>query len=794
MNVPSEHFKRIFSVKCDPKTNEGFVFIENDVRFSVLSSQLLRVESGAFCDEPTQSVLFRNFSKPAFSRKAEGNIVIVATKKAIFKYDTKAKKMLSVVLRDGRITTDMEKGNLKGTARTLDGKSGAIPLGDGLVSRNGVSMLNDSKSCIINNDGTFSERKKCSDIYYFAFGNDFRECIFQLTELCGKIPLIPRYCLGNWWSRYKAYTQQEYLDLMKKFKDREIPISVATIDMDWHWVDVEKRFGKEAADGSRKPFQIAGWTGYSWNTELFPDYRELLKELRKQGFKITVNIHPAQGIRFFEDQYNEFAEYMGIDPRSKKTVKFDIADPKFVEGYFDILHRPYEQDGVDFWWIDWQQERTTKIKGLDPLWALNHYHTLAFSEQNKRPLILSRFAEVGSHRYPLGFSGDAIISWKSLDFQPFFTVNAANVGYGWWSHDIGGHMLGKRDDELYARWVQFGQYSPIMRLHSTNDEFMGKEPWNYSFPAEEAATNALRERHAMIPYIYSMNKRSHDESIALCEPVYYSYPDEPGAYSVKNEYFFGSELLVSPITQPASEKTNLAKADVWLPKGRWTDIYTGYIYEGGKTVSMFRDLRSIPVLAKEGAILPVSSDDRTNDTSNPKELIVRVWRGNGNFELYEDDGETMDFEHGCFAKTMFEIKEIGSTLHFSIGKAKGDLSLIPSGRKIELIFEDITDCSDVALKINGEGSAPKVKNKNGSIHIMIDDYSPEDEYTLVFSNCVARQNIDKKELIIERLSKIQGDTISKRIRFGKYINDIKQPFSCGDRDIEGAVNEIFDLV
>ena len=147
-----------------------------------------------------------------------------------------------------------------------------------------------------------------------------------------------------------------------------------------------------------------------------------------------------------------------------------------IRDSFKYLHHPNERNGVDFWWIDWQQGSNSKIEGLDPLWMLNHYHYLDNKRNGKRGLILSRYAGIGSHRYPIGFSGDSVISWDSLDFQPYFTANASNVGYGWWSHDIGGHMNGIKDDELATRWVQFGVFSPIMSclLYTSKDKLYEK--------------------------------------------------------------------------------------------------------------------------------------------------------------------------------------------------------------------------------------------------------------------------------------------------------------------------------
>lgn len=804
MNIPKD-FSEKYSIVTDGKTKDTQVYVKGIYRFSVLTSRLLRVETdkkGIFCDEPTQAVLFRNIAEDKFTVKEDGKNVIISTKDTVFKFDTDKGKMVSITVSGGKIVTDFEEGNLGGTYRTLDMVDGECKLGKGIMSLSGVSVIDDSKTVIICPDGTIKERRKCSDLYFFAYGKDFRACLRDFFSLCGKVPLVPRYCLGNWWSRYKDYSQEEYVDLMENFIEREIPVSVATIDMDWHWVDVEKRFGKEKTAYARKGdifkkivsmIQTDGWTGYSWNTELFPDYKGFLKWLQEKNFKVTVNLHPAAGVRVFEDMYEEMAERMGVDPKSGAHIPFDFADPQYIDAYFDVLHKPYENEGVDFWWIDWQQEKTTAIKGLDPLWALNHYHTLDLARNGKRPLILSRFAEVGSHRYPLGFSGDTLITWESLDFQPYFTVNATNVGYTWWSHDIGGHQMGSRDDELYARWVQYGQYSPIMRLHSTKDEFMGKEPWKYSFQANAAATAALRERHAMIPYLYSMNYRTHKDGLALCEPMYYTYPDKKEAYEIRNEYFFGSELLVVPVTSPSSKKTNLSKTRVWLPKGTWTDIYTGYIYEGEKFVNMYRGIESIPVLAKEGAIIPLSQNDRTNDCSNPANMKVRIYTGNNTFDLYEDDGESMNFENGQYAITKMVQTATAKDVVFEIRKAEGDISVLPEKRNYTLVFENIKDAKEISVKVNGKKKNTEIIKKLSHIEIIVSAVKPKDTVTVEFNGFEGRKNKSKKVLITDTISKYQLTTAYKKLKFSSYIKDIAKPFPVSDEDLKGPVDEINEL-
>lgn len=800
MSVPSEKFIKTFGWKSDSKTDEKYVVVKNNVRLSLLTERLLRVEfdpENIFTDEPTQSIINRNFCSPQIRTAEDNGIVIIMTTKTIFRYDTVNKKMIGISLKNGKNLTEFNKGNLKGTYRTLDMTTGAIALGDGIMSTDGVAIIDDSKSLLLNEDGTIGERRKAiKDEYYFCYNHDYRACLKDFFKLTGEVPLVPRFCLGNWWSRYKAYTQQEYIDLMNKFLYKEIPITVATIDMDWHWVDVKERFGKSGSKFNLLPgrtdfiLQGDGWTGYSWNTELFPDYKGFLKWLHEKNFKITLNLHPAQGVRFFDDMYEEMALRMGIDPKSKKRINFDITDPKFIEAYFDILHKPYEADGVDFWWIDWQQGKNTKIKNLDPLWALNHYHTLVdSSEESKRPLILSRYAEVGSHRYPLGFSGDTMISWDCLDFQPYFTNTATNIGYTWWSHDIGGHHMGAKDDELYIRWIQYGLYSPIMRLHSTSNEFMGKEPWKHEFTAETIAVNTLRERHTYIPYLYAMNYRTHKDGLALCEPMYYQYPEEKDAYEVKNQYFFGSELMVAPITTKLNKKTNLSSVDVWLPEGRWTDIYTGAIYQGNQRIRMYRGIESIPVLAKEGAIIPLDMNDRRNDSTNPKDMKIRIFRGNNSFSLYEDDGETNAYKNGDFAITTFNISEDGNKVIFDISAAVGSHKTLPKKRNYNLVFEDISD-ADISVTVGGKETDVISFRDNGKIIIQVKNVTPKSSVTVLLNNVTVRKNIDKTEKVIELITKYQLGVNYKKAKFSNFLKDVSGKIPSCDACLSGPIEEV----
>lgn len=683
------------------------VFEKDDLRISLLTPRLLRTEKGSFTDLPTQTVINRDFAPVKYSLQQQGKFLWVQTEEVHFKVNTASGKVVYAALADGYYTKRFGKTMMPGTARTLDQANGRVRLQKGVLAYLGTARMDDSNSLLLNPDGSISPRPKCRDIYWFAYGRDYLRQMQDFYRLTGPVPLIPKFALGNWWSRYKAYTQEEYRALMQAFMDKKIPLTVATIDMDWHWTDVYARFGKDADPGKPRTKEevfynklLPGWTGYSWNTELFPDHKELLSWLHEHGLKVPLNVHPSQGVRYFENAYEAVCQRLGKDPATRERIPFDPTDREFMQAYFEEVHHPLEEEGVDFWWLDWQQGKSTKIPGLDPLWALNHYHTLDAARNGKRPLILSRYAGLGSHRYPLGFSGDTFVTWKSLAFQPYFTNTAANAGYSWWSHDIGGHMRGVQDDELYLRWLQYGVFSPINRLHSSNSEFMGKEPWKRSWAAEQLATRFLRLRHKLIPYLYSANYRTHSKGEPLCMPLYYRY-NCPEAFEAKNEYIFGGQLLVSPIVRPAHKKLNLAYADTYLPEGRWTDIFTGRIYRGNRWVRMHRDLDSIPVLAKEGTIVPMYRDGEHNDLSLSQPLEIHLWRGNGYFELYEDDGSTMEYQKGKFAITSFRLEEEGRRLRLTITPPADSCGLLPRKRQMYLKFRDV-EAEEMCITLGSE--------------------------------------------------------------------------------------------
>lgn len=743
--------EELYRIKTEGHAEDAAIIQGEKYRFTVLTEEMIRLEyceDGKFEDRATQCVIDRKFKVPEYQVIENEESLEIITDKIHLVYNKQkfTDYGLSVQVR-GNISVyhsiwhfGEEATDLRGTARTLDEADGAIELEHGIISRFGYGILDDSRSLVITEDGWVEPRKEdCIDIYFLGYGHEYEHCLKDYYHLTGKTPLLPRYALGNWWSRFYRYNDQEYKALMTRFEKEEIPFSVSVIDMDWHLVDIDPKYG-------------SGWTGYTWNKELFPDPKEFMTWLHDHGLKVTLNVHPAGGVQAHEEKYKEMAEAMGRDWEKEEPVNFDVTDQKFLKAYFEYLHHPNEEEGVDFWWLDWQQGGLSKIPGLDPLWMLNHYHYLDSGRRGKRRLTFSRYAGMGSHRYPVGFSGDTIISWESLAFQPYFTANASNVGYGWWSHDIGGHMKGYRDEELSTRWIQFGVFSPIMRLHSSNSAFTGKEPWNYNAVSENIMKRYLKLRHEMIPYLYTMNYHASHDGQPLIRPMYYLEPEQPEAYEVPNEYYFGTELVVCPITEPTDKAAGTACVKAWIPEGKWYDIFSGLKYDGGRMLELYRSLEDIPVLAKEGAIIPLTDlTEYTNSVENPKELAVKIVPGKKNaFILMEDTGDTCEDKEENWAQTKLEwINEN----EFIIHPANGNLDVIPKCRTWKMEFYGIADVDNLEVTVGGKAIETEriYDEKRHICQVNIPETEVTEQITISFSKGYLLMENNKPAEIFELL-------------------------------------------
>ena len=678
------------AVADNPKADAKAVVTSGNARFTVLTPQLIRMEwsaDGQFEDRATLTFVNRETPVPEFKVRESKSKLTITTPVLTLTYlkngkfsDKNLKAVFTLNGREVVWTPGMENPqNLLGTTRTLDGADGSKlkePMEQGILSRAGWSLIDDSQRHVLTPDGSEWEEwvearpeGDRQDLYLFAYGHDYKAALRDFTLFAGKMPLPPRYAFGYWWSRYWAYSDKELRTLVKNFRAYDIPLDVLVIDMDWHYTDGDR----------------GGWTGWSWNRTLFPDPAKFLRWLDGEGIRSTFNLHPADGVRCGEDSYADVARDMGIDPASKQTVPWVSSDKKFIRSIFRRILTPMERDGVDFWWLDWQQQPTDPaVEGLSNTWWLNY---VFFSDMEKnrdvRPMLYHRWGGLGNHRYQIGFSGDASITWASLDFQPYFNSTASNVLYGYWSHDIGGHHMADRiDPELYIRWMQFGALSPVMRTHSAKSAGLKKEVWNFAPEHADILRSTIRQRYALAPYIYTMARKAYDEGISLCRPMYYEWPEASEAYAFRNQYLFGDDILVAPVTAPGKE--GYATVKVWLPEGKWYEWQTGTMLDGGRTVERTFALDEYPVYVRAGAILPMYGDTVKNLNANDEEILLTLFPGgSGEFSLYEDNGDDKRYA-AEFARTHLKSVRNGNLLTVTVGKRTGAYCGMPAERKFSV--------------------------------------------------------------------------------------------------------------
>ena len=685
----------------------NIAYNDGQVRFTVISDGMLRLEyapDGKWVDLPTFVASEREYPTTKFDLK-EGEYIEITTPKLKLKYlkgsGPFTAQNLSITSTSGDLPYSWNPGmkqkhNLKGTARTLDAFDGdthqaghKIDLGEGILARDGWTLIDNSKGLIFETPAKewFAKRNStqgAQDWYFLGYGTQYKDALRDFSLLSGKIPLPPLYAFGYWWSRYWSYSDAEMQDLVHNFEKNRIPIDVMVVDMDWHYTEEGK----------------GGWTGFTWNRRLFPDYKAFLASLRDKELKVTLNIHPADGVASYEEMYPEMAKWMGLPEGSTERIPWISSDRRYMEGIMKYIFHPYEEAGVDFWWLDWQQHlQDPKVPELSNTWWINHWFFNDMARQGKhRPMIFHRWGGLGNHRYQIGFSGDAIVSWKSLDFQPYFNSTASNVLYGYWGHDLGGHFGGELTPELYVRWLQFGEYTPIMRTHSGMDATLNKEPWTFDHRTADILASTIRDRYRLVPYIYSMARKSFDTAISICRPMYYDYPTDEKSYELRNQYMFGDRILIAPITHPMEGKFSRIK--VWLPEGdQWYECSTGTLLEGGQLVERSFALDEYPVYVKAGTILPTYTDaQRLNSLSEP--VTFEIYPGtSGEGSFYEDQGDSQDYARN-FATTELNFQRNGNTLTVVKEPRKGQYDGMLPTRKVTV--KVIASPTPVKVVCNGK--------------------------------------------------------------------------------------------
>jgi alpha-glucosidase (family GH31 glycosyl hydrolase) len=525
------------------------------------------------------------------------------------------------------------KSVLGGWDRSLDNPEAVpTPENPGLLDRDGWYLLDDSRSALLKADRTITDRPRhgnqsYQDGYFFGYGKDFKRGLTDLNTLTGPTALLPRSAYGVWYSRYFGYSDDYYRNtLLPKFRSTATPIDWLVVDTDW-----------------KSPSQ---WNGWNWNTALFPDPQGFMNWTKQQGLDVTLNVHTSiasDDPRFAAAN----ATAGGLNPDGGGNYVWDWSDPAHLRSYFD-LHKPFDAQGVRTWWLDYCSGcggSTASDPGVAPDNFINQAYADHAAAQGLRGFSFGRIG--GSERggihsnYPVGpwserrntlqFTGDTPASWDMLAYEARFTPDEAAAGLSNVSHDIGSYHGGHLADDLYARWVQLGTFQPVDRLHSEHGDRL---PWDYPGAAGDSAEKFLRLRESLVPYTYTLAKQANQTGVPITRPLYLNYPEQEAAYTHPQEYLYGDNVLVAPITSAGGSVT------AWIPPGTWTDYFTGTVYTGPSTATITKPLSEMPVLVKAGGIVPLRTNYTDNAAAPLDQVTLSVTAGaDGAFSLYEDRGE-----------------------------------------------------------------------------------------------------------------------------------------------------------
>lgn len=673
----SEEFKTDITLG---KAREDCTFKGNKYRITVLSDVLLRLEyseTGKFNDYPTIFAINRSFAKkPVFTVKQDEKYINITNDYFILEYSKEKPYVASKLVPDSnlRITlkdTDKlwyfgnpEVKNLKGSAYSFDNKSN-INLSKGLYNLDGFASIDDTMSPVFISDGTIKKNPSDAlDVYVFIYKNDFQKALDSYFELTGKPSFLPRYALGLCWNKNEDYTEEELKDIISNFNKINIPLSSILLGSKWNL----NKEGKALSN-------------YKFDNEKYKNLEQTINDIHQKNVFLGLTINPQSGITPYDSGYQSLKTKLNITKDG--IIPINVYNTAILETF---LNETLANLNIDFIKIDEITEDKTKT------FMLMHYIYKSLSKTaERRGLILSRNPGIASHRYPALYSGNTKVSWKTLKYLPYFNITSSNLGLSYYSHDIGGYEGGVEDSELYTRYVQFGTYSPIFRFSSKEGRYYKREPWKWDIFTESIVKDYIRIRHRLIPYIYSEMYKYSKDGINLIKPLYLDYEkilDEP---LYKNEYHFGKELFVCPITEPKDKVMNRVVHRMYLPEGTWYDFKTGKKFPGGKRYVTFYKDEDYPVYAKSGAIVPMAilDENNLNSVKPPEKMEIQVFPGvSNNYDLYEDDGVTNLYKEGYYIVTNIDYNYRKNNYTLILRPTQGKIGIIPDKRDYKIKFRN----------------------------------------------------------------------------------------------------------
>ncbi len=434
----------------------------------------------------------------------------------------------------------------------------------------------------------------------------------------------------------------------------------------------------------------AGHHSPSWNALTSTDILPFVKQGEKNLIVLRVNDLGGEGGL-------SGPTAMITDVIRQDGLRFNLAEKRQAEVFMNTLHKPLIDQGVSFWWVD-GGSGSSEMEGLNSqMWSNRVFYDFTAQETGKRSFIFSRYGGWGSHRYPSLFTGDTYAQWDVLAFEVPYTVQGGNILMPYITHDIGGFIGRNISLDLYTRWLQFGVFSPLLRLHSAHEnprEGNARMPWTYGAEGVRIARDLFRLRYRLLPYIYTMTKAAHDEALPLLRPLYIVHPEIEEAYHHPDEYYFGDGMLVAPITDSSGAR------NVYLPPGDWVNYFTGERRAGPADIRVKCSLETFPLFVRAGSIIPGQPDMDYSGQRPLDSLIVDIdGGGTSTFPLYEDDGVSVASEKGKSALTLISSARSGSSFTVTVSPTRGEYDGQPVKRSYFLNVQGIKKPSIV--KLNG---------------------------------------------------------------------------------------------
>ena len=745
--------------KPTPKANP--MIVDGVLRLSILNENCMRVELGSFHDEPTMFAKKRKMDFFDFEVIDKDDQILVKTKTQIFFVD---RNRFNGRMDGWNYGVDMpgvgcwhgdngvpDLTDMGGSIATLDGKWRECKLDCGLMKKEGWCIIDDTRTPLLK-DGSAVVREYGEldqDMYIFCYGKDYQKCLQSLCDVSGKIPLPPRFAFGSWYSRHAMYTSEDYRNIVKEYDEQKYPLDVLVWDMEWHDRKGNKGVGHCGT---------LGWTGWNWNRELLPDAEELLHEMREKGLHIALNVHPADGVRNHDFCYEDFMKAIGESTEGERIVPFQAGSKKYMDAYFKYAHEPFEKEGVDIWWVDWQQDYiypfVSGVPGLKHWPWLNKLYYEYTDRPERRGLSLARWGGLGDQKHPLEFSGDTGGTWEELQFQICMTPVSANAGCCYWSHDLGGFFSG-RDGEIYARWLQFGAISAAFRLHSCGD--IDKRPWFWQDYAQKSARGSFDLRSKLMPYIYTAAEKLYSESLPFIRPLYYDYPEDEAAFRNPREFLLGDGMLAAPIAEKGRGESFVSTKVVYFPSDGWAQYFTGEGYDKGYSL-VSADLYEFPLFVKKGYPLVLGQTGKRM-ADLPSALTVMVFPtegdGKGESELYEDDGTSLAYKEGKSARTPFSYERKGNVHKVTFGETKGDFEGRIAQRPAFVVLRNIASYKEA--KFMGQSVQADFDAEKRTLTIPLADTLPgtlEVEAETVAPEAIAAAEIARRSALLPAEDKL----------------------------------------